>query len=179
MTSNITPIEYKWIQCDEQLPEEYSWVKINICYHREDYDVNYSKIAHFRKGVFEFQDGDNVIVKPNEYFYLYGQKESREVTHWMVDYPPQALAPQECDVEQCDFWQQGETNEGLFDFCTGYCDNCNKHPNCNFRQLHPQQKTFTLEGIKEKIKYFENTHNSEVVNFMFKRLLAEFEKEAK
>ena len=61
----------------------------------------------------------------------------------MVDYPPQALAPQECDVEQCDFWQQGETNEGLFDFCTGYCDNCNKHPNCNFRQLQSQQKTTT------------------------------------
>src|SRR5574344_364227 len=96
MTTNITPIEYKWNECSKKLPEEYSWVKINICYHREDCDVNYSQIAHFRKGVFDFYDNaENVIIEPNKIFYLYNQKEGREVTHWMVDYPPQTHAPQE------------------------------------------------------------------------------------
>ena len=76
----------------------------------------------------------------------------------------------------CDFYEEGESFEGLFDFCQGYCDNCNDHPNCMYREnlkLKEQLKIAThalqfysdkqhlketIELEYEKIETYDNKH---------------------
>jgi hypothetical protein len=69
----------------------------------------------------------------------------------------QALAPQECDVTKCDFYNKIQSCErcelgsviykGKSNY--KYHIDCRQNPNCYYKQLHSQQKTFTLEEIRE------------------------------
>ena len=103
----------------------------------------------------------------------------------IFDIAQQALAPQECDVSKCEFYDFGYCRCGdtRVPQEVGYTDIlCSESENCYYKQLHSQQKTFTLEEIKtllyknrNKIIFCSPYYQTESV----KALLAEFEKEGK
>ena len=99
----------------------------------------------------------------------------------------QALALQECDVTRCEFYKQS-TGECL---CrnlkhseqpkTNFCDSTQNN-NCYYKQLHSQQKTFTVEDVK-KIQTEtlirlnpDDVRKGQWLFSVFNNLLAEFKK---
>lgn len=105
----------------------------------------------------------------------------------------QALAPQECDVIKCPYariCENKDKNGNIQVVCCLRtidirqpdkridmgCIMCKNNPTCMYKQLHSQQKTFTMEEIKEKIKSVSSYYGYNSKEFFYNTLLAEFEK---
>ena len=120
----------------------------------------------------------------------YGMHLTNDIEGHLRDLAIQALAPQECDVSKCEFYDFGYCRCGdtRVPQEVGYTDIlCSESENCYYKQLHSQQKTFTLEEVREIItNAIENKCGNCgdcgticLVNEFKECLLAEFEKEGK